>query len=83
MKYTDNNRTNDFHWFLKHYDDLFKEYGHKFLVIQNEKILGTYDDKNIALDTTLKRFPIGTFIVQECNGEESGYTNYITSWELI
>ena len=60
-----------------------KKYGHKFIAIKNRKIIGIFDDKNIALDTTSGKYKLGTFIVQECNGNESGYTNYITSWELV
>ena len=28
-------------------------------------------------------YPLSSFIVQECNGDESGYTNYILSWQLV
>lgn len=83
MCYSDTNRKDDFEWFLKEYDNLYKKYGHKFIAIKNRKIIGIFDDKNIALDTTSEKYKLGTFIVQECNGNESGYTNYITSWELV
>ena len=32
-------RDEDFKWFLKEYDNLFKKYGHKFLAIKNKTIL--------------------------------------------
>ena len=83
MTYSDQNRKNDFQWFLANYNDLYKQYGHKIIVIQNQTILGIYEDKNSAIDITTETHKLGTFIVQECNGEESGYTNYITSWEII
>lgn len=83
MCYSDINRKDDFEWFLKEYDNLYKKYGHKFIAIKNQEIIGVFDDKNIALDITSEKHKLGTFIVQECNGDESGYTNYITSWELV
>ena len=66
----------DFNWFLNNYDDLYKQYGHKFLVIKNKQVLGAYDSVRQALDNTNEE--LGTFIVQECNGNASAYTNYIS-----
>lgn len=83
MIYTEQNRSDDFRWFLDNYNEFFREYGRKILVIRNREIIGLFDDKNTAIDTTIKQYDLGTFIVQECNGDESGYTNYITSWELV
>lgn len=76
-------RMADFQFFIDHYDELFKKYGHKFIVIKEYNILGAYDDAVSAVNTTLQDYPLGTFIVQECNGDESGYTNYISSWQLV
>ncbi len=81
--YTDTERATDFQFFLNHYNELFQKYGHKFIVIRNQKILGVYEDVASAIDATVQTYPLGTFIVQECNGDESGYTNYLSSWQLI
>ena len=43
MIYGEKERRDDFHWFLKNYDSLYSQYGHKFFAIQNQKILGVYD----------------------------------------
>lgn len=83
MSYTDIDRKNDFQWFLDNYDELYQRYGHKVFAIQNKKILGLYDNKNEAINITAQKYKLGTFIIQECNGDESAYTCYITSWELI
>jgi len=82
MIYTDFNRKSDFQWFIDNYESIYSEHGHKFLVIQNKKIIGIFDDRNEAIDNTLIDHELGTFIVQECNGDESAYMCYITSWEL-
>ena len=83
MAYSDKERECDFKWFLENYDSLFKEYGHKFFAIRNKEILGTYESEVDAINNTSDKYPIGDFIVQECNGDESGYTNYISSWQLV
>jgi len=69
----------DFKWFLENYDDLFKLYGRCFLAIKNEKVLGSFESFKTAVDSTMLSEEIGTFIVQECNGEESAYTARIAS----
>ena len=36
-----------------------------------------------AIDILSNQYELGEYIIQECNGEESGYTNYISSWQLV
>lgn len=81
--YTDKERKEDFDYFIDNYQSIYQKYGHKFIAVRNKEILGAYDTEVDALNETSKNYPIGTFIVQECNGDESGYTNYISSWQLI
>lgn len=73
----------DFKWFLENYDDLYKKYGHSIIVIKNQTVLGIYSNKKLAVTITAQTEALGTFIVQECNGNESAYTNYISSWQLL
>lgn len=74
--YTDQDRTDDFHWFVSIYDDLYKQYGHKWFAIRHKKILGVYDSFKDSF-VILSDYPEGSFIVQKCNGDESGYTGDI------
>ena len=69
----------DYQWFLDNYDNLFREYGRTYLAIKNAKVLGSYPSYADAVKNTEKNEELGSFIVQYCNGEESGYTNYISS----
>lgn len=71
----------DFKWFILNYADLFKRYGKKYLAIKNAEVLGAYDNIREAMDNTNE--PPGTFIIQLCNGDESGYTNYIASMNFM
>lgn len=70
----------DFNWFLDNYQFLFEKYGHKYLTIKNKTVLGAYNTLREAIDNTNEE--LGTYIVQECNGNEAAYTNYISSWNF-
>ncbi len=81
--YNDLQRKQDFEFFLNQYDDIFKKYGKCYVSIRNKKIIGVFKTEKEALDISSSEFGFGNFIVQQCNGDETGYTNYVTSWELI
>lgn len=72
-------QSSDFEWFLCNYDELSQKYGDAFLAIKDEVVLGAYKSYAEALRETEKTEEIGTFIVQHCNGEQSGHTNFISS----
>ena len=82
-EYTENDRNNDFDFFLKNYHDFYKRYGHCCIAIRFEEILGIYNSIQEAIDILSNQYELGEYIIQECNGDESGYTNYISSWQLI
>lgn len=67
----------DFQWFVDHQSDLFKQYGHSFIAIKDQTVLGSYPSYANAVKVTQKHEPLGTFIVQECTGDESAYTTHI------
>lgn len=73
----------NFEYFLKHYDDIFKQYGCCFVVLKNQKVIASYPSFSEAYHKTLETETLGDFSIQECNGEESGYTNYIASCEVV
>lgn len=76
-KYTDEERRNDFDFFINNYKDLYKQYGHKFLAIKNEKVLGAYDSVPDAITQLSNEYEIGTYIIQECTGDDSAYRTTI------
>lgn len=69
----------DFAWFVENYDNLFAQYGCGYFAIYDRKVLGVYETPREAIAETSQTIPLGEFIVQMCNGDESGYTNYIAS----
>lgn len=62
----------DYDYFLKNMEGIYQKYGHKFVAIKDLHILGAYSTFNDALNETLKKEELGTFLIQECfrNKEE-------------
>lgn len=81
--YGDLERKQDFDFFLEKYKEIYQKYGDCVVAIRNKIILGIFHSEKEAIDITSSEFELGEFIVQKCNGDETGYTNYITSWELV
>lgn len=72
-----NNKNEDFEWFVEHYDELYEKYGVSYIAIRDKIILGVYKTIQDGLNDLLKNFQMGEFILQFCNGDESGYTAII------
>ena len=81
--YGDIERRQDFDFFLENYQDIYQKYGECVVAIRNKNILGIFHTEQEAIDITSSEFELGEFIIQKCNGDETGYTNYITSWQLV
>lgn len=80
--YTDKERYDDFHWFIENYYDFYNKYGKCFIAIKDKIILGIYDSFEKALSDTSSEYVLGTFIIQECNGDESAYRADVPSLYL-
>ncbi len=77
VEYRDEDRNRDFDFFMKNYQELFKHYGHKFIAIKDEKVLGTYDSVSEAINTLSEKYEPGAYIIQECTGDETAYRTSI------
>lgn len=75
--YTEIDRKNDFDFFTNQYQNLYKEYGHKFLAIKKKMILGAFDSIPEAIEKLSEEHEIGTYIIQECTGDDSAYRTTI------
>ena len=69
----------DYKWFVKNQKELFEKYGLCFLAIKDRTVLGTYPTYAAGIRATQQHEALGSFIVQECTGDESAHTNYIAS----
>lgn len=68
----------DFEFFLSKFDDLCKNHRDEFVVVKNKTFVGYYDTFEAAYDDAIKKFDLGTFLIQECkkNANEQSYFSY-------
>ena len=79
-----NNQQNaDYHWFIDNYNDLYKKYGKSFLAIKDKNVIGAFSSYAEGIKAGTEKNKLGSFIVQYCNGDESAYTNYISSMNFM
>ncbi|MDR3189209.1 MAG: DUF5678 domain-containing protein [Prevotellaceae bacterium] len=64
----------EFKYYLKHQNELVKEYNNRFVVIVGTKVVGAYDTFDEALFKTAEKYEPGTFLIQECTEGEEAYT---------
>lgn len=68
-------QSDDFKFFIKNHDILLKKYLNKYIVIKDSNVLFCGDSFKDALSKALDGgLELGTFIIQLCSEEESGYT---------
>lgn len=72
-------QSEDFAWFVDNYEELFLEYGVSYLAIKNKAVIGVYSTLIDGIKETVKTEPLGTFIVQKCDGTSDAYTAKIAS----
>ena len=75
--YLDQQAEQDFDFFLDHYNEFFQRYGTCFIAIRDGRVLGTYSSAREAAYNLNPDYPVGSYILQECNGEENAYTTRI------
>ena len=64
----------EFKYYIKHQDELVKQYNGKFIVIKNRKVIGVYDSQSEAIEKTMEEHELGTFLVQKCEPGDESYT---------
>ena len=64
----------EFEFYLERQDELVGQYRGKFVVIRRCEVIGAYDDEIEAIERTVQRFPLGSFLVQKCEPGAESYT---------
>ena len=64
----------EFKYFIDHQDELVQKYNNRFLVIIGENVVGDYDDYEQAYFESIKKYELGTFLIQLCGEGEDVYT---------
>ena len=55
----------EFKYYQDNKEHFLAEYKGKFIVIKGEEVIGTYDDRIVAIEETKKIHKLGTFLVHE------------------
>ncbi|MDZ4713195.1 MAG: hypothetical protein SGI89_12845 [bacterium] len=69
----------EFKYYIKNQEELVKKYKGKFLVIIGEKVVGDFIDKVTAYNESVKKYELGTFLIQQCLPGKDNYTQTFTS----
>ena len=76
--YSENEKSKDFDYFKEINKDYFSENGHKFLAIKNQSIMESADSViDLINKMNEKSFSVGTYLIQECTGDENAYTTTV------
>ena len=68
-----------FQYYLDHQIDLLKNYDGKFVVIKDFEVVSAYDTEIEAYLDSIKKYELGTFIIQKCSPGDKDYTQYFRS----
>lgn len=76
--YTEEERSKDFEFFKNINQDFFSKNGHKFIGIRNSQVIESADDiPELVKKMNEKSFELGSYLLQECTGDESAYKTKI------
>lgn len=64
----------EFQYYLDNQDKLVEKYDGKVLVIVGKDVVGVYDDESTAYFKSIKKYKIGTFLIQKCTAGTQSYT---------
>lgn len=69
----------DFKWFVENHEDLYNKYGDSFVAIKDKKVIGVYSSYGEGVRVTSLSQELGTFIIQHCTEDDSGFVGHIYS----
>ena len=69
----------EFKYYLDNQDELVKKYNGRVLVIMGEQVVDDYDNYDDALFNSVKKYKLGSFLLQECTEGEDAYTETFQS----
>ena len=56
----------NYNYYVENHKTLVKKYVNKFIVIKDEKVVGSFDSFEDAYKNAENKYELGTFIIQEC-----------------
>lgn len=73
--FTDAQLMDEFRYYLDNMNDIVREFGGKYIVIKERKVIGAYKDALEAFNETSKIHEPGTFLVQLASTDKSAYSS--------
>ena len=64
----------EFKYYLDNQDEILKSYNGKVVVIKENKVVDAYDDYQQAYFGSIKKYKLGTFLLQLCTPGNEAYT---------
>ncbi len=61
-------------FYIDHQKELVEKYLKKFIVIKNNAVVDVYDSEIQAYTESVKKYELGSFLIQECMPGEENYT---------
>lgn len=65
---------NEYKYYLDHQQELLQRYNGRVLVIRGDSVVGDFDSQAAAYLDSIKKYELGSFLIQECTDGNSGYT---------
>lgn len=69
----------NFEYYKDNHKEIIKEYLNKYIIIQNQKIIASYDTFEEAIADSSKKYELGTFIIQKCSQDLNEQTQVFHS----
>ena len=63
-----------FKFYLENQDTFVEQYDGKVIALKNEEVLGAYENELDAVNVTLRRHELGTFLIQRVSPGDEAYT---------
>lgn len=82
VEYTDADRETDFAYYTEKMPAWYKKYGKCYVAVRNKKMIGHFPTAFDAVEQLAKRYPMGTYIVQKCDADDSAYKIRICSFMI-
>ncbi len=67
----------EFNYFLDNQNELVKKHRGKYVVIVADKVVGEFESDAAAYFETIKKYQLGTFLIQLCEPGDGAYTQII------
>lgn len=64
----------EYKYYLEHQQELLELYRGRFVVIVGNAVVGDYSTQAEAYLDSMKKYSLGTFLIQECKDGTSAYT---------